>query len=130
MKKTVSLCKNYEFYRAYKKGSFKAGRYLAVYAYPNRRGVSRLGISVGKRAGNSVQRSRLTRLIRESYRLSEEKVKDGYDIVVAAKAVRRGAEKTSRKVKALYVPNFHEIDSELYKLMNKLDLFQEQDGCL
>ena len=128
MKKTISLCKNYEFYRAYKKGSFKAGRYLVIYAFKNRKGLSRLGISVGKKAGNSVQRSRLTRLIRESYRLTEENLKDGYDIVIAARPAKRGAEKPNRKIKALYVPSFTEVNSELQKLMDKLDLFQEQGG--
>ena len=33
---------------------------------------NRIGISVSKKVGNSVVRHHLTRLIRESYRLSEE----------------------------------------------------------
>ena len=126
MKKTISLCKNYEFHRAYKKGSFKAGRYIVVYALENRKGLSRLGISVGKKAGNSVQRSRITRLIRESYRLTEDNLKDGYDIVIAARPAKRGAEKPNRKVKALSVPEFADISSELQRLMDKLSLFKEQ----
>lgn len=128
MKKTISLCKSYEFHRAYRKGSFKAGRYIVVYALENRKGLSRLGISVGKKTGNSVQRSRLTRLIRESYRLSEDNLKDGYDIVIAARPAKRGAEKPNRKIKALNVPAFEDISSELQKLMDKLHLFKEQDS--
>lgn len=127
MKKTISLCKNYEFYRVYKKGSFKVGKYIVVYAVKNRKGLSRLGISVGKKAGNSVQRSRFTRLIRENYRLTEDSIKDGYDIVIAARPAKRGAEKPNRKIKALSVPTFTDINYELQKLMDKLGLFQEQD---
>ena len=83
MKRTVSLCKNYEFYRAYKKGAFRAGRHIVIYALKNRNNMSRLGISVGKKAGNSVQRSRFTRIIRENYRLLEERIAEGYDIVLS-----------------------------------------------
>lgn len=128
MKKTISLCKNYEFYRVYKKGSFQAGRYVVVYAVKNRKGLSRLGISVGKKVGNSVQRSRVTRLIRESYRLTENNLKEGYDIVIAARPAKRGAEKPNRKIKALSVPGFWDISNEVQRLMDKLGLFQKQEG--
>lgn len=127
MKKTVSLCKNYEFYRVYKRGSFKAGRHIVVYALKNRNHISRLGISVGKKTGNSVQRSRITRLIRESYRLTEENIKDGYDIVIAARPIKRGAEKPNRKMKALTLPSYTEIDRELNKFMDKLGLFRDRN---
>ena len=43
---------------------------------------NRLGISVSKKVGNSVVRHRLTRLVRESFRLNEDKLKECYDIVV------------------------------------------------
>lgn len=128
MKKTISLCKNYEFYRVYKKGSFQVGHYIVVYALKNRKGLSRLGISVGKKAGNSVQRSRFTRLIRESYRLTENYLKEGYDIVIAARPAKRGAEKPNRKIKAISVPEFADISKELQRLMDKLGLFQKQEG--
>ena len=47
---------------------------------------NRLGISVSKKVGKSVVRSRVTRLIKESYRLMEEDIQRGYDIVVIARS--------------------------------------------
>ena len=54
--------------------------------------TNRLGISVSKKVGKSVVRSRVTRLIKESYRLSEEDIKQGYDIVVIARVSANGAQ--------------------------------------
>ena len=55
------------------------------YVKENQKNCNRLGISVSKKVGNSVVRHRLTRLIRESYRLKEEKFQCGYDIIVIAR---------------------------------------------
>ena len=49
---------------------------------------NRLGISVSKKVGNSVVRHRLTRLIRESYRLHEDGFSSGLDIVVTVRGVK------------------------------------------
>ncbi len=49
---------------------------------------NRLGISVSKKVGNSVVRHRLTRLIRESYRLHEDMFSSGLDIVVTVRGVK------------------------------------------
>lgn len=48
-------------------------------------GMNRIGISVSKKVGNSVVRHRVTRLIRESYRLHESVFNSGLDIVVVAR---------------------------------------------
>ena len=48
-------------------------------------GTTRLGITVGKRAGNAVKRNRVKRLIREFFRLNYSRIPRGYDMVVAAK---------------------------------------------
>ena len=79
MKYSESLKKNRDFQQVYKRGTSKANRYLVMYVLPNQHMMNRLGISVSKKVGNSVVRHRLTRLIRESYRLNEEK----FDIIVS-----------------------------------------------
>ena len=57
-----------------------ANRYLVVYLLKNESEGNQVGISVSKKVGNSVVRHRITRLIRESYRLNENRICKGYDI--------------------------------------------------
>ena len=68
-----------------------ANRQLVVYVIANQRPVNRLGISVSKKVGKSVVRSRVTRLIRESYRLMEDDIKPGFDIVVISRVMAKDA---------------------------------------
>ncbi len=92
MKYAESLKKNYEFRIVYRKGKSFANKYLVLYKYRNNKAHNRVGISVSKKVGNSVVRSRITRLIRESYRLHEEQiVKEGWDLVVIARSAAHGA---------------------------------------
>ena len=80
-----SLKKNDDFRNVYKKGKSFANRYLVMYVLENHTDKNRLGISVSKKVGNSVVRHRVTRLVRESYRLHENIFNSGLDIVVVAK---------------------------------------------
>ena len=84
MKFSQSLKKNRDFQNVYKKGTSFANSYLVMYILENGLQENRIGISVSKKVGNSVVRHHLTRLIRESYRLSEEHFRCGIDIVVIA----------------------------------------------
>lgn len=118
----VSLKQNRDFQRTYKKGSYKAGRFLVVYARDNHLHYNRIGIATGKRFGNSVQRNRVKRLIRESYRHVAPDFKQGYDLVFMVRAVGKTAVLPNRKMKAVYVPTFAEIDKDLRKLSAGLKL--------
>ena len=80
-----SLKINIDFQRVYKKGRSYANKYLVMYLLENNQKMNRLGISVSKKVGNSVVRHRITRLIRESYRLHENIFNSGLDIVVIAR---------------------------------------------
>ena len=90
MKYSESLKKNRDFQQVYKRGTSKANRYLVMYVLPNQHMKNRLGISVSKKVGNSVVRHRVTRLIRESYRLNETLFKRDLDIVVIARNSAKG----------------------------------------
>ena len=87
MQRSESLKKNHDFQKVYKNGTSKGNRYLVMYVLRNEdeHMKNRLGISVSKKVGNSVVRHRITRLIRESYRLNETVFKRGLDIVVVAR---------------------------------------------
>ncbi|MCM1567989.1 MAG: ribonuclease P protein component [Roseburia sp.] len=86
MQFSESLKKNHQFLFVYKNGKSYANKYLVMYIKENGTGRNRIGISVSKKVGNSVVRHRVTRLIRETYRLHESVFNSGLDIVVVARA--------------------------------------------
>lgn len=85
MKFSESLKKNHQFQFVYKHGRSYANRYLVMYIKENGTDRNRIGISVSKKVGNSVVRHRVTRLVRESYRLHEAVFNSGLDIVIVAR---------------------------------------------
>lgn len=85
MKKTESLKKNHQFQFVYRNGKSYANKYLVMYVEENGTGRNRIGISVSRKVGNSVVRHRITRLVRESYRLHEALFNSGLDIVIVAR---------------------------------------------
>ena len=90
--------KNRDFQIVYKKGKSTANKYLVMYVLKNETEENRLGIQVSKKVGNSVVRHRVTRLIRESYRLNKEKFGSGYDIVVIGRA--NAKDKTYKEIES------------------------------
>ena len=80
-----SLKKNRDFQLIYKEGKSCANRYLVLYVKENGTNRNRFGVSVSKKVGNSVVRHRITRLIRESYRLHEDMFNSGLDMAVIAR---------------------------------------------
>lgn len=85
MKFSESLKKNRQFQFVYKNGRSRANKYLVMYVKENSLGMNRIGISVSKKVGNSVVRHRITRLVRESYRLHENVFNSGLDMVIVAR---------------------------------------------
>ena len=113
MKYSESLKKNKDFQQVYRHGTSKANRYLVMYVLDNQYMKNRLGISVSKKVGNSVVRHRLTRLVRESYRLNEELFRRNLDIVVIA---RSGAkDKSYREIESAFMnlAERHQIAGEV-----------------
>ena len=77
--------KNKDFQIIYKNGKSYANKYLVMYVLENNTEENRLGVSVSKKVGNSVIRHRITRLIKESYRLQRSIFRNGLDIVIIAR---------------------------------------------
>lgn len=63
-------------------------RSLLILVKQNRLGRTRLGIAVSKKYGNSVQRNRIKRLIRELFRRNHQLFPKCSDLVVVPKRVR------------------------------------------
>ena len=85
MKFSESLKSYRQFQSVYKSGKSYADKYLVMYVKENGTEENRIGISVSKKVGNSVVRHRVTRLVRESYRLQEAMFNSGLDIVIVAR---------------------------------------------
>lgn len=109
MKYSESLKKNKDFQNVYKHGISYANKYLVMYVLDNKTSQNRLGISVSKKVGNSIVRHRLTRLIRESYRLQEDRFKCGFDIVVIARIGAKGKNYKEIDSAMLHLGHLHEI---------------------
>ena len=104
-----SLKKNCDFQYVYKNGKSYANRYLVMYVLENNTDGNRLGISVSKKVGNSVVRHRVTRLIRESYRLHENIFNSGLDIVVVARNNASSAGYAEVESALLHLGKLHHI---------------------
>ena len=109
MKHSESLKKNRDFQNVYKNGKSYANKYLVMYVLENNLNSNRIGISVSKKVGNSVIRHRITRLIRESYRLQEEMFNSGLDIVVIARSSIREVSYKEVESALLHLGNLHKI---------------------
>lgn len=106
---TNSIKKNEEFQQIYRQGKSYANKYLVMYAKKNDSETGRLGISVSKKVGNSVVRHRLSRLIRESYRLNENQFHSGWDIIVIARQTAKGRSYDEISSAVLHLAKLHRI---------------------
>ena len=104
-----SIKKNDEFKKVYQFGKSYANKYLVMYIHKNDMNKNRLGISVSKKVGNSVVRHRIARLLRESFRLNDEKFHSGWDIVVVARASAKGKDYREIESAFLHLTKLHGI---------------------
>ncbi len=93
----------------YSRGKSYANKYLVMYVLENGSDRNRLGISVSKKVGNSVVRHRLTRLVRESYRLHEEVFNSGLDMVVVVRVNAKEVGFAEVESALLHVSKLHKI---------------------
>lgn len=81
----VALNQNSDFRRIYARGKCFADKALVTYVMKNRLGITRCGITAGKKVGNAVERNRSRRVIRAAFSALEKDVSCGYDIIFVAR---------------------------------------------
>ncbi len=107
-----SLKKNREFQSVYRGGSSRANRLLVMIIRKNQLSSNRIGISVSKKVGNSVVRHRITRCLREIFRLHWDEIEGGYDIVVVARAAARESGYRSMESAVMHLLKLHHLSEE------------------
>ena len=90
MQDPKKLKKRWEFQNAYHRGNKYWNRYFVIYVLNTDAKALRLGITVSKKVGKSVQRNRVKRLIREAFRQLRPKMEIGYDVVVVGRTPASG----------------------------------------
>jgi ribonuclease P protein component len=90
------LSRSAEFERVYRQGRSKANRFLVLYAFPREGATAgsdedgpRLGLSVSRRVGGAVDRTRVKRVLREAFWQEAARLPEGADYVVVARPEAR-----------------------------------------
>ena len=115
MKKTEPLKENHLFRRAYNRGKTAADSRLALYVRRNGQKGNRLGLTVSTKVGHAVVRNRIRRRLREIYRLNEDRLIPGADVVVVAR-VRAASS------------DYRQLEKSFLKLADKLGLLKKEGG--
>ena len=91
------LARSAEFERVYRQGRSKANRFLVLYAFPREDATNgsdedgpRLGLSVSRRVGGAVDRTRVKRVLREAFWQEAERLPGDSDYVVVARPDAKG----------------------------------------
>ena len=93
--------KTAEFRAVYRARNRAADGRLVVYARAAESGATRLGVSVGRRCGDAVQRNRIKRLLREAFRRGREDWPAGYDVVLVPLGRDYTFEEVDRRLRTL-----------------------------
>ncbi len=121
--KYTTLKEHHLYNKTFQRGNRFSGRYLSVFVLrdyaakrlkkenPEKKFYNRFGVSVTKKVGGAVQRSRVKRILRAGYRAVEPELKKGYLVVVSP---REGI----LKVKST------DVERELRRGFAKLEMFQ------
>lgn len=113
--KQLTLKKNHEFQRLYRRGASAVGGCLVVYCRRNRLRRNRVGLTASTKLGNAVQRNRARRRMRETYRLNAERLRSGWDLILVA------------RTRTLTV-SWPELNATFRRLCKKLGLLRDEDA--
>ena len=114
MKKTKMLKKNYEFKNVLSSGKYYSGNYIESFIRKNYKKNNMLGIAISSKICKAVRRNAIKRLIRENYRLVENEIELGYDIIFLWKKKASVEEAT-----------YANIRKDMEKIMTKADMLKK-----
>ena len=124
--KYTTLKEHHLYNKTFSRGARYSGQYLSVFVLrdyaakrlkkenPEKKAYNRFGVSVTKRVGGAVQRSRAKRILRAGYRALEPELKTGFLIVVTPKEGILNIKST-------------DVEKDLRRGFAKLDMFQEDE---
>lgn len=107
----LTLRKQNDFNRVYKKGGSKGSKYIVVLYNKNKLGYTRTAFVASKKVGNSVARNRARRLMRAAYSQFSDKLTAGYDIIYVARS-------------AILEAGMDEVERAMFGATRAADLFK------
>ena len=85
MRSKYVLNRQKDFDAVYKLGKNAGAKYVVLFYRENKLDYSRISFLASKKVGNSVERHRARRLMKEAFRLSNVVISPGYDLIIIAR---------------------------------------------
>lgn len=116
--KKKRLVSNKQFEAALAHNVRVADGLLVLYVAENDCGCPRLGVSVGKSCGGAVRRNRLKRLLREVFRLNQDRIPAGLDyLLMISPQWPKKEYKAAGAEKNLKQPTFEQVKASFLALV-------------
>ena len=121
--KYTTIKEHHLYNKTFQRGKRYSGKYLSVFVLrdyaakrlmrenPEKKYYNRFGVSVTKKVGGAVQRSRVKRILRAGYRAVEPEIKTGFLVVVSPREGILSAKST-------------DVERELRRGFAKLEMFR------
>ncbi len=110
LSKKKRLASNEQFKAIMANGRCARNDLLILYMVENECGFPRLGVSIGKIHGNAVTRNRLKRLMREAFRLNQNRIPVNFDYLLMM----------SRSKRTIRRPSFKQVEDSFLFLISSL----------
>ena len=111
LSKKKKLCTK-KFQKVYRNGKSYANRHLVLYVFQNRTESNLVGFAAGRKLGSAVIRNRVKRMLREVYRLNQDKISQDVDLILVGR-------------KAIVKANYKLVETVFLDLVVKANLIKK-----